>query len=378
MTQAKNSCHAGAKGERGERVGTTIPYGYMKDPDNPKHIIPDHETAPIVRRIFEMYASGIGIVRICDTLSREKVISPSVYAFRRTGSRLGTPKLEKPYYWSQRTKRGMLSNQTYCGDTVNFKTYSKSNKIRKRPDKQGEMDKYAGYLYCGECGSRLYLHRTKTLDEKKNNFMCGGYQRRSTDCTSHYIRESVLDEIVLASLRSVTAYAREHADEFYKIAMTNGEQEAKKLLKESEDRKAEYTARINQLDGIIRMLYEDRVIGRISPERYDTLAADYEKEQADLKANLKGINLQISNANLQEECIQDFIDKARQYIEMPMLTPELIRVVIKRIEVFEKAEKYSRTCGNRVIIYFTFQADKGTKIDGAMVKFGSKEETVAV
>lgn len=149
-----------------------------------------------------------------------------------------------------------------------------------------------------------------------------GYQRRSTDCTSHYIRESVLDEIVLASLRSVTAYAREHADEFYKIAMTNGEQKAKKLLKESEDRKAEYTARINQLDGIIRMLYEDRVIGRISPE--------------------------------------------------------LIRVFIKRIEVFEKAEKYSRTCGNRVIIYFTFQADKGTKIDGAMVKFGSKEETVAV
>lgn len=398
-----------AKGERGERVGTTIPYGYMKDPDNPKHIIPDHETAPIVRRIFEMYASGIGIVRICDTLSREKVISPSVYAFRRTGSRSGTPKLEKPYYWSQRTVRGMLSNQTYCGDTVNFKTYSKSNKLkkrlknapenvlifqntheaiidrktfdvvqkhfegRKRPDKQGEMDKYAGYLYCGECGSRLYLHRAKTLDEKKNNFMCGGYQRRSTDCTSHYIRESVLDEIVLTSLRSVTAYAREHADEFYKIAMTNGEQEAKKLIKESEDRKAEYTARINQLDGIIRMLYEDRVIGRISPERYDTLAADYEKEQADLKANLEEINLQISNANLQEECIQDFIDKARQYIEMPTLTPELIRVFIKRIEVFEKAEKYSRTCGNRVIIYFTFQADKGTKIDGAMVEFGTKE-----
>jgi len=121
------------------------------------------------------------------------------------------------------------------------------------------------------------------------------------------------------------------------------------------------------------MLYEDRVIGRISPERYDTLAADYEKEQADLKANLEEINLQISNANLQEECIQDFIDKARQYIEMPTLTPELIRVFIKRIEVFEKAEKYSRTCGNRVIIYFTFQADKGTKIDGAMVEFGTKE-----
>ena len=240
------------------------------------------------------------------------------------------------------------------------------------------MDKYAGFLYCGECGSRLHLHRAKTLDKKKNNFMCGGYQRRTTECTSHYIRESVLDEIVLTSLRNVTVYDREHAEDFYKIAMTNGEQEAKKLLKESEDRKAEYTARINQLDGIIRTLYEDRVVGRISPERYDTLAAYYEKEQADLKVKLAVIDSQIANANLREKCIQDFIDKAKQYIEMPTLTPELIRVFIKRIEVFEKAEKYSRTCGNRVIIYFTFQADKGTKIDGAMVEFGTEDETLVV
>lgn len=198
-----------------------------------------------------------------------------------------------------------------------------------------------------------------------------------TECTSHYIKELVLDEIVLTSLRSVTAYACEHAKDFYKIAMTNGELEAKKLLKESEGRKAEYTARISQLDGIIRTLYEDRVVGRISPERYDTLAADYEKEHADLKTKLEVIDSQIANANLQEKCIQDFIDKAKQYIEMPTLTPELIRVFIKRIEVFEKAEKYSRTCGNRMIIYFTFQADKETKIDGAMVELKT-EETITV
>lgn len=132
----------------------------------------------------------------------------------------------------------------YCGDTVNFKTFSKSNKLkkriknapenilifpdthepiidrktfdlvqkhfegRKRPDKQGEIDKYAGFLYCGECGSRLYLHRGKNIDSAKNNFMCGGYQRRTTDCTSHYIRESVLDKIILENLKEMTAYAR--------------------------------------------------------------------------------------------------------------------------------------------------------------------------
>lgn len=145
------------------------------------------------------------------------------------------------------------------GDTVNFKTYSKSNKLkkrlkndpenilifentheaivdrktfelvqkhfagRKRPDKQGEMDKYAGYLFCGECGKRLYLHRGKTIKPENNAFQCAGFQRRTTDCTAHYIRESVLDQIVLHNLKTVTAYAREQPEEFYAMAMQNGE-----------------------------------------------------------------------------------------------------------------------------------------------------------
>jgi len=121
-----------AKGERGERVGASLPYGYMKDPNDQKRIIPDSETAPIVKRIFEMYASGIGMKKICNTLEEEEGLSPSVYAFNKTGSRSGNPKLDKPYAWSIATIRSMLLNQMYCGDTVNFKTYTKSNKLKKR------------------------------------------------------------------------------------------------------------------------------------------------------------------------------------------------------------------------------------------------------
>ncbi|MBD5112368.1 MAG: hypothetical protein HDT42_07545 [Ruminococcaceae bacterium] len=121
-----------AKGERGERVGTTIPYGYMKSSDNPKQIVPDPETAPIVKRIFEAHASGIGIMKICDMLTREKNLAPSVYAFQRDGNRSGNPDMGRPYHWAQTTVRKMLSNQVYCGDTVNFKTFSKSNKLKKR------------------------------------------------------------------------------------------------------------------------------------------------------------------------------------------------------------------------------------------------------
>lgn len=204
----------------------------------------------------------------------------------------------------QTTVRKMLSNQEYVGDAVNFKTYSKSNKLkkrlknnpenilifkdtheaiidwktfelvqkhfagRKRPDKQGEMDKYAGYLFCGECGSRLYLHGGKTIKTENNAFQCGGYQTRSTDCTAHYIRENVLDQIVLHNLKTVTAYAREQQEEFYAMTMQNGEAEAKKFYGTAECKKVQIEKRIKELDNIIRCLYEDRLCGRLTPERY--------------------------------------------------------------------------------------------------------------
>ena len=391
-----------AKGERGERVGTTIPYGYMKDTNDPKQIVPDPETAPIVKRIFEMYANGKGIKKICAELERDEILSPSVYAFRKTGSRSGNPKLDKPYAWTINTIRKMLSNQIYCGDTVNFKTYTKSNKLkkriknepenvlifektheaiidrgtfdlvqkhfsgRKRADRRGDMDKYAGYLYCAECGARLYLHRGKA--PKDNTFRCGRYESHKSDCTAHYIREETLNEIVLTSLKKVTAYAREHTDEFYKIAMENGEAESRKLFKENESRRSEYESRINQLDNAISMLYMDRVTGRITPERYDILAADYETEQSELKSKLAELDSQLDNMHLREKCISDFIKKAKQHLYMPKLTPELLRTFIRRIEVYEKPEKYSRTCGNHIIIYFTFQPNKAIRIDGAMTE----------
>ncbi|MBR3667257.1 MAG: recombinase zinc beta ribbon domain-containing protein, partial [Ruminococcus sp.] len=184
----------------------------------------------------------------------------------------------------------MLKNRIYCGDTVNFSTYTKSYKLkktlknepenmlifedtheaiisrklfdvvqkhyegRKKSDKFGKTDKYAGFLYCAECGSKLYLHRARTLDPKKNNYMCGGYQSRVTDCTAHYTREKVLDSIVLRYLRQVVSYACDKSDEFYAMAMANGEAEAKKQLKENEKLRAEYETKIAQLDNAIQLL----------------------------------------------------------------------------------------------------------------------------
>lgn len=381
-----------AKGERGERVGTAIPYGYMKDPDDPKRLVPDKPAADVVKRIFDMYTKGIGIRRICAILEAEKIESPSVYLFKKCGNRSGRPNLQKPYNWVKTTVRKMLSNRIYCGDTVNFQTYSKSNKLkkriknaeedmlifentheaiidrktfdmvqkhfegRKRPDIQGEMDKYAGYLFCGECGSRLYLHRAFSIDPEKNFFQCGGYQTKGkSHCTAHYISESVVDTIVLADLKRVTEYARSHTEEFYAMATENGEAEAKKFYASAEKEKKRIDSRIKELDNIIRCLYEDRVTGRITPERYDTMAGGYEQEQASLHEELKALNEQMNELDMREHYVNEFIAKAKEYIEMPKLTPELLRVFIRKIEVMEKAEKYSRTCGNTIIIHYTFE-----------------------
>ncbi|MBQ6250395.1 recombinase zinc beta ribbon domain-containing protein, partial [Ruminococcus sp.] len=309
-----------------------------------------------------------------------------------------------PYAWANNTIRKMLSNQIYCGDTVNFKTYSKSNKLkkriknspenmrifpntheaiidratfnlvqkhfegRKRADKRGELDKYAGYLYCAECGSRLYRNRDKA--HGYDSYRCGHYENRKSDCTSHYIRESVLDEIVLRALKKVTKYAREHSDEFYRDAMRNGEAEAAKNLKESETLRIEYEAKIEQIDNAIQLLYMDRSNGKITDERYEVLATRFENEQSELKSKLSALNSQLDEMKVREKLIRDFIREAKRNITIQKVTPELLKSFVKRIEVHEKAVKRSRTCGNHIVIYFTFHPDKAFRLDGEMSELG--------
>ena len=388
-----------AKGERGERVGTTTPYGYMKDEN--KHLIPNPETVPIVKRIFEMSAEGKGVRKICDILSTEKILCPSAYAAQKVGK----PNT-KPYHWAQKTVREMLANRIYCGDTVNFSTYTKSYKLkktlknepenmlifentheaiisrklfdvvqkhyegRKKSDKFGETDKYAGYLYCAECGSRLYISRSKKMDRSKFHYMCAGYQSRITDCTAHYIREEVLDSIVLRYLRQVLSYARDKSDEFYAMAMANGEVEAQKQFKENEKLRSEYESKISQLDNAIQLLFMDRSNGKITDERYDILSANFEKEQSEIKAKLNALDSQLDEMKVRERRVREFLNNAKQYTEIHKLTPEILKTFIFRIEVYEKAVKRSRTCGNRVVVYFTFSADKEVVIDRVISENG--------
>ena len=407
-----------AKGERGEHLGTCICYGYMKNPEyngNQKehpYLIIDPETAPVVKRIFQLCASGMGVQKICDILTADKILSPGMYAFTRRGCRSGNPNYARPYHWCHSTVRDMLANQEYCGDTVNFKTYSKSNKLkkrlkndpenvcifpdtheaiidrktfdlvqkhfagRKRPNRMGQVDPYAGYVYCGDCGKRLYIHRGRYIERHKTAFQCSGYQRRTTECTSHHIREIDLEYVVLKNLKSLTAFAREKPEEFYALARQKGEAEAKKLYESISKQKSKIDNRIVELDNIIRCLYEDRVTGRLTVERYDSLAGGYEKEQADLRQELEQLAKKLEEMDTQEVCIREFMENAKQYIEMPRLTPEIMRTFIRRIEVFEKAERYSRRCGMPIIIYYTFELPQTVK-EAIMMRPLKKKEYIA-
>ncbi|SCX32340.1 Site-specific DNA recombinase [Ruminococcaceae bacterium P7] len=402
-----------AKGERGEPVSTTPPYGYIKNPEykgNQKEapwLIVDPEAAAVVKRIYEMCAEGKGIVKIANTLYAEKILSPGMYLFKKTGSRSGKPKPGDPYLWAERTIRLILSNQTYCGDTVNFKTYTKSNKLkktlkndpskvlifkdtheaiisrtlfdtvqkhfegRKRPDKFGEVDKFSGYLYCADCGRRMYLHRGKGIKPEENYYQCGAYQRSGHLCTIHRIKANAIEKIVLGNLRKVTAFARSEPDKFYELATQKGKAEAAKIEREAVRQQNEIESRLKKLDSIIRCLYEDRVVGRITPERYDEMVVGYENELAELKQKLTELKNDVSLFSQQQQAIKNFVNKAKKYIDMPELTPELLYTFIQRVEVYEKPTKYSKEAGNPVMIFYKYQM---TRFEHGAVALGITPE----
>lgn len=196
------------------------------------------------------------------------------------------------------------------------------------------------------------------------------FQSLVTDCTAHYIREKVLDSIVLRYLRQVVSYARDKSDEFYAMAMANGEAEAKKQFKDNEKLRPEYETKIAQLDNAIQLLYLDRSNGKITDERYDVLSANFEKEHSELKAKLITLDTQLDEMKVREKRVRDFINNAKQYTEIHKLTPEILKSFIGRIEVYEKAVKHSRTCGNRIVIYLTVVPDKPIMVDRTETESG--------
>ena len=383
-----------AKAERRERLGTTIPYGYRRDPNSGKecHLLINEETAPVVKMIYSMCAEGIGPSNISKALEERKILKPTMYRFKREGKYGTHTDTENPCKWNERTIADILDNEIYLGHTINCRTRIASFKdkrtikvskeeqlrfentheaiidqetwdiVRKvregriRKTRMGEINKYSGLIYCADCGRKHYFYRGRTIKRESYSFICGNYHKHVGEekCSPHSIREVVLDEIVLEEINKALYYARNNTKEFtdYISKKTSSQYRKELNAKTAELSKAE--KRIVELKSLFKRLYEDNVLGRISDEQYKMLSADYNDEQKELEASIPELQKEIDT--LKNECtnVQKFLDIVRKYVCVQELTPEVLRTFISKIVVHEREKKHSQTSPQQIDIYFRY------------------------
>ena len=376
-----------AKAERGERLGTRAPYGYRKDPGTKKLIVGD-EAAAIVRRIFAMCASGSGPSQIARILKKEQILTPTMYAYTRFGITHTCLDTAHPYNWSDSAIANLLENEIYLGNTVNMKHSSRSYKDKRRVEhpreeclvfenthpalitrevwdmvqrvrknkrrltKMEEQNKYSGLVFCADCGSNMVLHRAHTMSASYNHFTCRTYKKDGEACTGHYIRECVLDEIVLEDLRRVTSAAREHPEKFAAYIGSKQSAELQREIRRQEKELAAMRKRKAELDAIFKKLYEDSVLGRITTEQFQMLSGSYTEEQNLITVGIPQKENEIQRLRETVSGTDSFLDKAKRYTDITELTPELLRLFIERIVVHEKEVKWSKHAPQTVEIYY--------------------------
>lgn len=376
-----------AKAERGERLGTRAPYGYRKDPDTKKLIV-DEEAAAIVRRIFAMCASGSGPSQIARILKKEQILTPTMYAYTRFGMNHTCLDTAHPYNWSDSAIANLLENEIYLGNTVNMKYSTKSYKDKRRVEhpreecmvfenthpalitrevwdmvqrvrknkrrltKMEEQNKYSGLVFCADCGSNMVLHRAHTMSASYNHFTCRTYKKDGEACTGHYIRECVLDEIVLEDLRRATSAAREHPEKFAAYIGSKQSAELQREIRRQEKELAAMRKRKAELDVIFKKLYEDNVLGSITTEQFQMLSGSYTEEQNRITAGIPQKENEIQRLRETVSGTDSFLDKAKRYTDITELTPELLRLFIEKIVVHEKEVKWSKHAPQTVEIYY--------------------------
>ena len=376
-----------AKAERGERLGTRAPYGYIKDPETKKLAV-DDEAAAIVRRIFAMCASGSGPSQIARILKKEQILTPTMYAYTRYGITHTCLDTAHPYNWSDSAIANLLENEIYLGNTINMKHSSRSYKDKRRVEhpreeclvfenthpaiitrevwdvvqrarknkrrltKMEEQNKYSGLVFCADCGSNMVLHRAHTMSASYNHFTCRTYKKDGEACTGHYIRECVLDEVVLEDLRRVTAMARERPEEFAAYIGSRQSAEIQREIRRQEKELAAMRKRKAELDAIFKKLYKDSVLSRITTEQFQMLSSSYTEEQNQIAAGIPQKEADIQRLRETVSGTDGFLDKAKRYMDITELTPELLRLFIEKIVVHEKEVKWSKHAPQTVEIYY--------------------------
>ena len=375
------------KGNAGEPMGQP-PYGYIKDPNDPKHWIVDDEAAQVVRRVYSMTLEGFGTEQIAAQLEKDGVLTPRAYWLTKGIKRPGKGKQQPPTKWNSSTITKILSLQEYCGDILNFKTYSKSyknkkridndrenwvvfqdvheaiieravyeqvqqkrGKIRKRCTNNGEHNMFSGLLVCADCGSNLHFHFNQGNPEIKY-FNCSNYKGNRGTCTStHYVRVDFLEEVVLGEIRRLTKFASLYEDEFVKAVIGHSQQAEQTDRKLKEKELKTLLARDEELDGLFERIYEDNVSGKLSDDRFAKMSRRYEDEQKELAEKIKKLRSEIEKQSSRSMTTDMFIGLVRKYTRARKLTPRMLNELVEKIEVFN-AEKIDGVWEQRLRIHY--------------------------
>ena len=375
------------KGNAGEPMGQP-PYGYIKDPENPKRWIVDEEAARVVRRIYRMTLEGVGTEQIAAKLEEDGVLTPRAYWHSKGINRPGKVKDLPPTHWNSSSVIKMLSVQEYCGDILNFKTYSKSyknkkrlendrenwaifkdvhepiieravfeqvqqkrGKMRKRQAKDGERSMFSGLLVCADCGSNLHFHFNQGNPEIKY-FNCSNYKgNRGTCGSTHYVRVDFLVQVDSGEIRRLTKYAGLYEDDFLKEVIGHSRQaeETERRLKEKELKSL--LARDDELDGLFERIYEDNVSGKLSDDRFAKMSRRYEEEQKELSEKIKKLRSEIEKQNSRATSTDMFVSIVRKYTRARKLTPRMLNELVEKIEVYN-AEKIDGEWVQRLRIHY--------------------------
>ena len=380
------------RGNMGEPLSQP-PYGYMKSPENKKKWIIDTEAAEVVRDIYRMCLDGMGNEAIARELQNRQVLIPMAYWQSKGLNRGGKKTQPNPYKWCKTTIQKILAQQEYCGDVINFKTYSKNFKNKTRIDNPVENWKifkdvhepiidrdtwemvqkhtartkrrapkkenarkhiFSGLIRCADCGSNMSYH-TNTVNKDIHYFSCSDYVKdtRGTCQTRHYIRADALEQIVIFELKRLAIMLQKDEPLLVEILEKKSNKDfydEKKFL-EGELQKA--IVRQQTVASLYEKLYEDNATGKVTDEWFTHMSHKYEVERTELKVKIFNLREQVANMQTVQHSKDMFIGAVRKFLDMETITAPLIHELIDHIDVYE-AEGKGKNKTQRVVIHYNF------------------------